>query len=69
MEKKYNHSPENNEQSKLNEPITAYERKQPQLFPCQYSIEKLRNKFDRAVKQAEAGEVLSHEEVKNRYKK
>lgn len=37
--------------------------------PYRYSVEQLREKYDYAVKQAEAGEIFSHEEVKNRYKK
>ncbi|MCD7971137.1 MAG: hypothetical protein LUG18_00490 [Candidatus Azobacteroides sp.] len=35
---------------------------------CQYSVEELRDKYDNAVKQVKAGEVLTHEEVKNRYR-
>ncbi|MCD7931812.1 MAG: hypothetical protein LUH15_10865 [Tannerellaceae bacterium] len=65
MEKKYTFDDGNEENDKVQEPAIAYEG----IFSAKYSIKELRAKFDRAVKQAEAGEVLTHEEIKNRYKK
>lgn len=77
--KKYNTNKQDKEEQFIaNEPEATYyttnanaSRKKPSTqngdSPCMYTVEEMREKFDRAVQQAEAGEVMTHEEMKKRY--
>ncbi|MCD7937284.1 MAG: hypothetical protein LUG98_10520 [Tannerellaceae bacterium] len=66
MKKKYQIPEENPSTHSLREPAISYTRRTSSSVPCQFTIEEIKEQVRNGIKEKEAGEGITHEEMKKR---